>query len=119
MSGSFDDALRRSYINGEKNFLSFSDVNEDFAITEINYLIALLVTLACILFMGKIVLTFIVRMLNLILLYVVSPLFASSMSLDEGSRFQNWTQTFVMQLLAAYASVVMMRIYLLDMMVLR
>ena len=111
-SGSFDDALRRSYINGEKNFLSFSDVNEDFAITEINYLIALLVTLACIFFMGKIVLTFIVRMLNLILLYVVSPLFASSMSLDEGSRFQNWTQTFVMQLLAAYASVVMMRIYL-------
>ena len=47
------------------------------------------------------------------MLYVVSPLFASSMSLDEGSRFQNWTQSFVMQLVAAYGGVVMMRLYLL------
>jgi hypothetical protein len=112
-NGGFDDALRRSYINGEKDFLSFSDVNEDFAITEINYLVGLLVALACILFLAKIVLIFIVRMLNIMLLYVVSPLFASSMYLDEGSRFQNWTQSFDMQLLSAYASVVMMRIYLL------
>ena len=113
LNGGFDDALRRSYINGEKDFLSFSDVNEDFAITEINYLVGLIVALACILFLGKVVLLFIVRMLNIMMLYVVSPLFASSMSLDEGSRFQNWTQSFVMQLLSAYASVVMMRIYLL------
>ncbi len=113
INGGFDDALRRSYINGEKDFLSFGDVYEDFAITQINYLIGIIAALACILFLAKVILMFIVRMLNLILLYVVSPLFASSMSLDEGSRFQNWTQSFVMQLLSAYASVVMMRIYLL------
>ena len=113
INGGFDDALRRSYINGEKDFLSFGDVYEDFAITQINYLIGIIAALACILFLAKVILMFIVRMLNLILLYVVSPLFASSMSLDEGSRFQNWTQSFVMQLLAAYAGVVMMRIYLL------
>lgn len=113
INGGFDDALRRSYINGEKDYLSFDDVFEDFAITQINYLIGIIAALACILFLAKIILMFIVRMLNLILLYVVSPLFASSMSLDEGSRFQNWTQSFVMQLLSAYASVVMMRIYLL------
>ena len=113
INGGFDDALRRSYINGEKDYLSFGDVYEDFSIIRINYLIGIIVSLAIILFLAKIILMFIVRMLNLILLYVVSPLFASSMSLDEGSRFQNWTQSFVMQLLAAYAGVVMMRIYLL------
>ena len=112
-NGSFDDALRRSYINGEKNYLSYDDVDSDFAITRINYLIGLLVTAACVILLGKVILMFIVRMLNVMMLYIVSPLFASAMSLDEGSRFQNWVQSFVMQLLAAYASVVMMRLYLM------
>ena len=112
-NGTFDDALRRSYINGEKSIFSFDDVLEDFSITKINYVVGLIVALAEILFLGKVILLFIVRMLNLIMLYIVSPLFASSMTLDEGSRFQNWTQSFVMQLVAAYAGVVMMRVYLI------
>lgn len=112
-NGSFDDALRRSYINGEKSIYSYADVFEDFSLREINYVIGIIVACCMILFSGKVILLFIVRMFNLVLLYVISPLFASSMALDEGSRFQNWTQSFIMQLLAAYGGVVMMRIYLL------
>jgi hypothetical protein len=46
-------------------------------------------------------------------LYVTAPLFASSMSLDEGSRFQGWLSSFVMQLLGSFGCVVTMRLYLL------
>ena len=112
-NGSFDDALRKSYLNNEKDFLSFEYVDNDFAITRINYVVGIIAAYAMILFLAKIILVFIARIMNVLMLYVVSPLFASSMTLDEGSRFQNWVQSFVMQLVAAYASVVMMRVYLI------
>ena len=57
--------------------------------------------------------TFIVRMFNLMLLYLVAPLFASSMPIDDGSKWQSWTQAFVIQLFSGFGSVIAMRLYLI------
>ena len=112
-NGTIDDALRRSYLNGEKSIYYYDDVFWDFSLTKINYVMGVIAAICCILFLGKVALLFIVRIFNLLMLYIVSPLFASSMVLDDGNRFQNWTQSFVMQLFSAYGGIVMMRVYML------
>ncbi|MBR5229593.1 MAG: hypothetical protein IKW01_01955 [Firmicutes bacterium] len=112
-NGNLDDALRRSYISGEKDYKNFSHVFADFAITEINYLVGIIVAGGMLYCFLKTIILFVVRMINLVILYVTSPLFASSMSLDEGARFQGWISSFIMQLLATFGCVVAMRIYLM------
>lgn len=117
-NGSMDDALRRAYLNETKDCTDVDTVEKDFDITEINYILLLAGSYIFLMLMLTCIIQFIERLFNLVLLYITGPLFASSMSLDEGGKFQSWLQGFVLQLLGAFGSVFVMRIYLIIMPVL-
>lgn len=112
-NGSYDDALRRGYVTGEKDYMSLTQVRRDFDIWEMDYLVAYIASIVFVLIMAICIFTFIVRMFNLMLLYLVAPLFASSMPIDDGSKWQSWTQAFVIQLFSGFGSVIAMRLYLI------
>ena len=114
-NGTMDDALRIGYLNGNKDCTDTDTVEKDFDLTEINYILLLAGSYVFLSLMVTSVLQFIERMFNLVLLYVSGPLFASSMSLDEGGKFQSWLQGFVLQLLGAFGTVIVMRVYLIIM----
>ena len=117
-NGSMDDALRRGYLNESKDCADTDTVEKDFDLTEINYLLLLAGSYVYLMLMISCIIQFIERLFNLVLLYISGPLFASSMSLDEGGKFQSWLQGFVLQLLGAFGTVMVMRIYLIIMPVL-
>lgn len=112
-NGRYDDALRRGYITGEKDYMSLTQVRRDFDIWEMDYLVAYIASIVFVLIMAICIFTFIVRMFNLMLLYLVAPLFASSMPIDDGSKWQSWTQAFVIQLFSGFGSVIAMRLYII------
>ena len=112
-NGSYDDALRRGYVTGEKDYMNLTQVRRDFDIWEMDYLVAYISSVVFIVIMAICIFTFIVRMFNLMLLYLVAPLFASSMPIDDGSKWQSWTQAFVIQLFSGFGSVIAMRLYLI------
>lgn len=112
-NGSFDDALRLDYLNGNKDYMDLDVVEEDFDITEISYLVAIVSGFIFLNIMLTCIFMFIVRIFNLVMLYIVSPLFVSPMALDDGAKFQNWLQSFVIQLFSGFGSVIVMRIYLM------
>ena len=112
-NGRYDDALRRGYVTGEKNYMNLNQVRRDFDIWEMDYLVAYIASIVFILIMAICIFTFIVRMFNLLLLYLVAPLFASSMPIDDGGKWQSWTQAFVIQLFSGFGSVIAMRLYLI------
>lgn len=112
-NGSYDDALRRGYVTGEKDYMSLTQVRRDFDIWEMDYLVAYIASIVFVLIMAICIFTFIVRMFNLLLLYLVAPLFASSMPVDDGGKWQSWTQAFVIQLFSGFGSVIAMRLYLI------
>lgn len=117
-NGSMDDALRRGYLNESKDCADTDTVEKDFDLTEINYILLLAGSYVYLMLMITCIIQFIERLFNLVLLYISGPLFASSMSLDEGGKFQSWLQGFVLQLLGAFGTVMVMRIYLIIMPVL-
>ena len=117
-NGSMDDALRRAYLNETKDCTDVDTVEKDFDITEINYILLLAGSYVFLMLMLTCIIQFIERLFNLVLFYITGPLFASSMSLDEGGKFQSWLQGFVLQLLGAFGTVFVMRIYLIIMPVL-
>ena len=114
-NGSMDDALRRGYLNETKDCTDMSTVKKDFDITGINYILLVAGSFIFLMLMLSSIIQFIERLFNLVLLYITGPLFASSMSLDEGGKFQSWLQGFVLQLLGAFGTVFVMRIYLIIM----
>ena len=114
-NGSMEDALRRSYLNETKDCTDVDTVEQDFELTEINYILLLAGSYVFLMLMLTCIIQFIERLFNLVLFYITGPLFASSMSLDEGGKFQSWLQGFVLQLLGAFGTVLVMRIYLIIM----
>ncbi|MBR4983558.1 MAG: hypothetical protein IKY94_13525, partial [Lachnospiraceae bacterium] len=114
-NGSMDDALRRAYLNETKDCTDMSTVKKDFDLTGINYILLVAGSFIFLMLMLTCIIQFIERLFNLVLLYITGPLFASSMSLDEGGKFQSWLQGFVLQLLGAFGTVFVMRIYLIIM----
>lgn len=112
-TGDFNDAIRKGYISGEKSYNDLTQVRKDFDIWEMDYLVGYVACIVFIIIMAICIFTFIVRMFNLLLLYITAPLFAASMPMDDGSKWQSWTQAFVIQLFSGFGIIIAMRLYLI------
>ena len=112
-TGDIYDTIRIGYFNGEKDYTDLDQVRKDFDLSEMDYLVGYVVSIVFILLMAICIFNLIVRIFNLLLLYVSAPMFVSSMPLDEGAKFQNWIQAFVIQMFSGFGMVVAMRLYLL------
>ena len=112
-TGDFNDAIRKGYVSGEKDYNDLTQVRRDFDIWEMDYLVGYISCIVFVIIMAICIFTFIVRMFNLLLLYITAPLFTSSMPLDDGSKWQSWTQAFVIQLFSGFGMVIAMRLYLI------
>ncbi len=55
--------------------------------------------------------TFVKRIFDVLLLYIVSPLMISTMPLDDGTRFKQWRDILISKVLAAYAIVLTVNLY--------
>ncbi len=112
-NGDFNDTIRKGYVTGKKSYNNLKQVRRDFDIWEMDYLVGYISCLTFVIIMAICIFTFIVRLFNLVLLYLTAPLFASSMPLDDGSKWQSWMQAFAIQLFSGFGLVIAMRIYLI------
>lgn len=111
---SFTDALRRSYSNGgSKSYNNLTQVRGDFDIWNVRYDVGYIACIVFVVVMVKCIFTFILRLFDLLLLYISAPFFVSSMPLDDGQKFQVWRQAFIVKLISGFGSVMAMRLYLM------
>jgi len=112
---SFTDAVRGPYYSGQKSIYNYESVKEDFKLS-VDSMHHLLVILLCYL-VGKelisISLSCITRIFYMVLLYLVAPPFVATMPLDNGEKFRQWGQSFVVQAFSVFGSVISMRILML------
>ena len=108
----FDDALRRNYLNGTRSYENINQVRKDFDIWEIRYDVGYITSIVFIVIMTQCVFLFILRLFDLLLLYLAAPAFASTIPLDDGARFQTWRQSFTIKIISGFGSVMAMRLYL-------
>ena len=108
------DNLRRPYYVGEKDIYDFSQVNKDFDIsfTRTNYVVVYFVTCAIIANMALIIVNCIVRIFNLLFVYLIAPPIIAASPLDDGAKFKQWTTAFIVQAFSVFATVISMRIFL-------
>ena len=106
------DQIIEEYSSGHK-YQNRDDVKEDFNIDEIDYLLGYISCLLVLLILMASCLSFIRRLFELLLLYLISPFFAATIALDGGSRFRRWRDLFIAKFFSGFGSIFAMKLYLL------
>ncbi|MCR5119171.1 MAG: hypothetical protein K6B44_06070 [Lachnospiraceae bacterium] len=117
-----NDALRAPYYfedyadknNGKaKDYTDRDVVSADFNYKDIDYSLGIPLALSMLFILIVCVIKFIERIFNILILFVISPIFSSTMPLDDGKRYDTWKEAFIGQLFMGFGSIVSMQIYLL------
>lgn len=101
------------FVSGELNYAKLSVVKRYYDITELNYVIGLLGSLVMLIMFVISAITFVQRIFDIVLLYIISPVSISTIPLDEGNRFKVWKDMLISKILSAYGIILVMNLFFL------
>lgn len=91
----------------------YMDFAADINISEIDYIIGLAAAIGSLIITLICLVTFIKRIYDVALLYVVSPYFSATIVLDDGQKFREWRGMFIGKCLTGVGSALGMRLFLM------
>lgn len=109
------EAIERMFLSGELDYNKLSVVKQYYDISEMNYVVGILGGLVMLVMFVISSITFIQRIFDIILLYIVSPITTSTIPLDEGNRFRVWKDMLISKILGAYGIILVMNLFFLIM----
>ncbi len=110
---SFTDSVRNKYYTGRVSYTDMKQVKKDFDPAKFQIAICAVCTLLMIVILICGIFLFIQRIFDVLLLYIVSPLFVSTMPFDDGASFGKWRDMFVAKLLSGFGVIFTMKLYLM------
>ncbi|MCL2078699.1 MAG: hypothetical protein FWH17_02520 [Oscillospiraceae bacterium] len=111
--------LVEDYMFGRKgvDFRDMPQIRRDFNVFNMFFggvgLFSIVAAWFMVIMLLRIVLIFIRRIFEVIVLYIVSPFFVSVIPLDDGKRFDGWRDMFISRLLAGFGSIFTLNVFLL------
>lgn len=103
------DELRAPYMSGKKSYAI--DGMNDFAIEEINYFLAFTVCGVILFILILCSLVFVVKIFEVLILYIASPFFVATIVLDGGVKFKEWAKMFIAKMLGGFGMVIIMKLF--------
>lgn len=103
------DELRAPYMSGKKSYAI--DGMNDFAIEEINYFLAFTVCGVVLFILILCSLVFVVKIFEVLILYIASPFFVATIVLDGGVKFKEWAKMFIAKMLGGFGMVIIMKLF--------
>ncbi len=110
---SFTDDVRKPYLMGDKDYRSLSTVKGDFYASNFNFVEGFVSAVLLLFIMAGAAVIFVRRLFELLLLYLVSPLFVSTIPLDDGATFAKWRELFVAKFFSGFGVIFSLRYYML------
>ncbi len=112
------DEFRRAgpFVEGASdnfNYYKTGQVDDYFSLSKINYFLGFVVGVAVLIMTVLPMLSFIERIISLVLLFIVSPISVASSVLDDGARFKLWRDQVINKFLIAYGSLLSLNIFIL------
>jgi hypothetical protein len=111
--------LRIAYQSGARgvDFTGMGRIREDFDAYRLlasgNYYIMVVVSIFAIVMLLMIMMVFLQRIYELLVMFIVSPFFVAPMVLDEGERFKKWRESFIGKIVAGFGSVITLKVFIL------
>ena len=102
-----------AYLSGTNNFSYYNTdvVSQYFNLSEFNFFLGLVGSISVLVLLGLTLLSFVERIISLVLLFVISPLPMSASPLDDGERFKIWREQTINKFLTAYGGLLALNIF--------
>ena len=113
-TGSEDkNIVMAKFVSGELDYKNISLVKSYFDIQDMNYLIGILGGFVMLVMFVLSSISFIQRIFDIILLYLISPISIATIPLDEGNRFKLWKDMMIGKILSAYGIILVTNLFFL------
>lgn len=109
------EEIERMFLTGELDYRNLSVVRTYYDLEQMNFVVGILGSLVMLVMFAISSITFIQRIFDIILLYIVSPISVSTIPLDEGNRFRVWKDMLISKVLGAYGIILVMNLFFLIM----
>ncbi len=100
------------YTSGAK-YANVSDITSHFDYVHFNWVVIVVATVFILGILLATIIGSVQRLMMIIILYIVSPLFVAYMPLDEGKSFGQWRETFVAYLVSAFSPILSMKLFMM------
>jgi hypothetical protein len=107
------ELIETQFISGELDYANLKTVRNYYDIQSLNYVIGILGSLVMLIMFVLSSITFVQRIFDIVLLYIISPISIATIPLDEGNRFKRWKEMFIGKMLSAYGVVLVMNLFFL------
>lgn len=107
------DGIRGNFYHGNTSYMDINEVKKYFDLSKFDYLVGIIMGIFLAVILLICCITFIRRIFEVLTLYLVSPLFVSTMPLDDGEKFKKWREMFIAKVFSGYGSVLSMKLYLM------
>ena len=109
-SCSLEDYLRGvsefSYYNTDK-------VTDFFKLSKMNFFLGFVGSFSVVVLLGLTLLSFVERIISLVMLFIVAPLPMSTSPLDDGERFKIWREQTINKFITAYGGILALNVFAL------
>lgn len=111
-NASFTDAVRGPFYSGEKNMYDLDEVNSSFNIKvgAIDYVLIAIFGFLTLKNLFTCIMMCAGRIFQMTALYLVAPPFIATMPWDDGEKFKQWVQAFIVQCFGVFGTVIPMRL---------
>jgi hypothetical protein len=105
--------IEQQFINGTLDYNNLAVVKQYYDLSEMNFFVGIGSGLVLLVMFALSAITFIQRLFDICLLYIVSPVSAATIPLDDGQRFKIWREMLVSKILGAYGIILAMNLFFL------
>ncbi|MCL2637774.1 MAG: hypothetical protein FWD48_05320 [Oscillospiraceae bacterium] len=106
---------RQALLTGRLNWMSLNTATHDVDPFFMNYLPTMITAWFSVVIMTMILLLFIQRIYDMLLLYLAAPFFVSAIPLDEGQKFKSWREMFIAKTIEGFSSIITLKLFLIFM----
>ena len=111
------DAFRtcslEDYLLGKNQYSYYNTavVSQYFKLSQFNFFLGLVGSISVLILLSLTMLSFVERIISLVLLFVISPLPMSAAPLDDGERFKTWREQTINKFVTAYGGLLALNIF--------
>lgn len=103
--------IERMFLTGELNYFDMSVVTQFYNLRNLDFLIGIFGSIVIMVMFVMSAVTFIQRIFDIVLLYIVSPISVSTIPVDDGNRFKIWRDMTISKVLGAYGIILSMNLF--------
>src|SRR5574344_1161458 len=103
--------IEKLFLTGELSYFDMSVVSEYYNLRSLDFLIGIFGSIVIMVMFVMSAVTFIQRIFDIVLLYIISPISVSTIPVDDGNRFKIWRDMTISKVLGAYGIILSMNLF--------